>query len=354
MFHLKIFVSYDLQSLQFFCYYHQSMDIQRKALFNLLRMNWLLEPVIDVVDWQVEDYRALTLGQLFQRLEKEEIRLDSHSFVAHAEQFDSPEAFTDSLVAEDGGDAAVEDRIYLLIFELWRRLLPERSTLSIFCDELDHQIGLYDADKLGEFESLEDALANLQAILDENCDLGNEPHEVFRTVCEACANDLEEFLYDFIAEQIDAGNEPYATELLDGFYGYVSDIKWFDLLRARVLAPTDLAAANQLVRKIVADTGDDKDLIFNLEVLSYMVQGGERETFIELVQKSFPAIAREGELSDLLAICAEFYQRLDYEDEETALHTILEKRGGLHQGGAVKPDDPVFGEWMEILTRRPI
>lgn len=330
------------------------MDIQRKALFNLLRMNWLLEPVLDVVDWQVEDYRALTLEQLFQRLEKEEIRLDRESFVAHAEQFDCPEAFTDSLVAEDGGDAAAEDRIYLLIFELWRRLLPERSTLSIFCDELDHQIGLYDGHKLGDLESLEDALANLQAILDENSDLGNEPHEVFRTVCEACANDLEEFLYDFIAEQIDAGDEPYATELLDGFYDYVSDIKWFHLLRARVLAPTDLVAANQLVRQIVADKGEDRDLVFNLEVLSYMVEGGERETFIELVQKSLPAVTIESELSELLATCADFYQRLDYENEETALHTLLEERNALDEEGAVEPDDPVFGELIEILTRRPI
>jgi len=35
------------------------MEIQRRALFNLVRMNWLAEPIVNVAEWQVEDYRPL-------------------------------------------------------------------------------------------------------------------------------------------------------------------------------------------------------------------------------------------------------------------------------------------------------
>lgn len=326
------------------------MEIQRKALFNLLRMNWLLEPVQDVVEWQVEDYRALSTDQLFKRLEKEEIRLDVPSFIAHADPFETPEEFTSELLADSHNDDATEDRVYLLVFELWRRLVPEKSCVSIFCDELDHQIALYDAGELETAEHLEDAIANLQAMLDENTDLGNDSKEVFQTVAEASANDLEDFLYDFIAEQIDQDNDVYASELLDGFYNYVKEVKWFDLLRARIVAMNDPAAARFLIRQLVTDWAAENDLGFNLEVLSFMVLGGEREVFTTLVKQSLPLLEQEAEFKDLLGICAEYFQRIDYDSEESEINGWLAARAKRPPNARLDPKDPVCHQLIKLLS----
>ena len=39
-----------------------------------------------------------------------------------------------------------------MIFELWRRLVPEKQTVSLIADEVDYQISAYD---LGELERME-------------------------------------------------------------------------------------------------------------------------------------------------------------------------------------------------------
>lgn len=330
------------------------MEIQRRALFNLLRMNWLLDPMVDAIEWQVEDYRALPLEQLFDRLEREDIRLDRSAFIAHAEPCESPEELTDDLLADREEDEGVLDRVYLVVFELWRRLIPEKMCLSIFCDELDHQISLYDQEKLQDLEPLENAIGQLQVILDENSDQGGDPHEIFQTVSEGCANDLEDFLYDYIADQIDNGHDVYAEELLDGFSQYVNDIRWFDLLRVRVLANRDVTEANLLLRQIVDSETDDHDLIFQLEVLTAMARGGERQIFLDLVAKTLPLIKRESDLQDLLAICLDYYQRLDYEQEETAIEEILRERSRRLKKETVDEGDPIFADLKKILHSRPI
>ena len=51
------------------------MHIDRKALYNLLRLNWLRDPSLDVEPWQVEDYRHLELETLYERLQDEVIHV---------------------------------------------------------------------------------------------------------------------------------------------------------------------------------------------------------------------------------------------------------------------------------------
>ena len=332
------------------------MDIQRKTLFNLLRMNWLVKPTVKVAAWQVEDYRQLSVKQIVARLEQEEIRLTPESFMALAEDCESPEECTGRVLEDETNDPAFEDRVYLLIFELWRRLLPERTCLSIFCDELDFQINLYDSGDLANIEPLEDALANLQAVLDENTDLGNEPQEVFKTISSACANDIEDFIYDFIADQIDANNMSYASELLEGFYSYVGDGKWFDLLRIRVLFDSDPQEANTQLKQIIENPLSQQDLEFNLETLSLMVQGGERQELIELVKNTVPLIRQEMDLKELIAICADYYQRLDYDWEERALQELAKSYQNRPQHTALEPTElsTVRTELLKILKKRPI
>ena len=258
------------------------MEEDRRALYNSLRMNWLYDSNISVEPWQVEDYRSLTSEAIFNRLKLQDIYLDKTSLMALADQYDTPEDLTEHLLTDLDASIMTQDQVYLLVFELWRRFFPEKPCVSIFCDELDYQIYLYDSGKIENAESIQDALANLAVVLDENADQGNEPEVVFETICAGCANDVESFLYDFISEQIEEHNHPYASELLDDFSDYVREPKWFDFLRARLLSETDPVGANALLRDLIKEMRNEPDLEFFMEVLLSWFKVGTRKILCTL------------------------------------------------------------------------
>src|SRR5690242_1636689 len=97
------------------------MQIERKALYNLLRMNWLQQPDLDVEPWQVDDYRGKSDEELLQQLAMLKLPLSLDSFAAYAENCDTPEDLVDLLLDEEESDDLLHDRVYLIIFELWRR-----------------------------------------------------------------------------------------------------------------------------------------------------------------------------------------------------------------------------------------
>lgn len=302
------------------------MEVERRALYNSLRMNWLLDPGVSVEPWQVDDYRHMPLDMLFERLRLQDLPLDRSHFIALADAFDTPEDLTEHLLATADPDAMTRDQVYLLIFELWRRLVPEKPCLSIFCDELDHQIHLYDSGKAHNAEGIQDILANLQVVLDENTDAGNDPVDVFESICSGCANDVESFLYDFIAEQIEENNISYASELLDDFGDYVRDVKWFDFLRMRFLDTSDPDGAYRRLHKIMQEASSAHDLEFNLDILAHLVQVGDKDDFVKLAKESVPLLHSEEDFHDLLTICADFYHRLDRDEVEAAIQDIVKKR----------------------------
>lgn len=326
------------------------MDVERRSLYNSLRMNWLHDPSVEVEAWQVEDYRSMPLEALFDKLKQKGFVLDRSSFLALAEKSDTPEDLTDVLVADTAFDAKEQDQIYLIVFELWRKLIPEKPCLSVFCDELDHQIYLYDRGESSNSEALQDALANLKVILDENVDVGIGPGEVLESINAGCANDIESFLYDYISEQIDNRNESYAWDLLDAFFNYVKDTKWFEFLKARLLFGSDPESANQILLQIIKKNASTPELEFNFEILAFLVQGGERPLFVKLVKQTIPLLEVEEDFQDLLAISAEYYRLLDLDHEEQEIQNILKKRLENPPEGVFQPNDPHIAELLQIVT----
>jgi hypothetical protein len=325
------------------------MKIERRALYNLMRMNWLLDSNTEAEPWQVDDYRNMPSELIFERLKAHDILLERSIFLKLSENFDTPEELTDDLLADTYGDSITQDQVYLLVFELWRRLLPETPSLSIFCDELDYQIYLYDSGKQENSEAIQDSIANLQVILDENADQGVDPVDVFESVCSGCANDLESFLYDYISDQIENGNLAYASELLDGFNDYVKDLRWFDFLKVRLMSQTDPQSANELIKQLINEVAEKPDIEFNLELLSFFIQAGEREIFVDLVKKTLPLIKFEEDFQDLLSICIDYYRRLDRDLEEQQLQKLLRKRSYIHLEGTVDQKDSHLFELIKII-----
>jgi hypothetical protein len=324
--------------------------VDRRAKYNLYLMSYRDDPEIDVEPWMVIDYRRESLNSLFHQLASFDIHLDKTSFAAYAEACDSPEQLAEEMVSHLDIEEELEDYVYLLIFELWRRLVPEKQPISIFCDELDHQIYLYENDQTRSLETLEDMLANLEYLLDNQVDEGADPQELFETVKEALAHDLESFLFDFISVQMDNENYSYAADLLEGFNTYVSSPKWFALLKARLLIASDPEEAGELIDRLIELTSGDKDLEFHIEFLSLLVQEGNQSTFLKVLNTVLSLIETEEDFRDVLSLCEDYFHCLDAERQESVIRSIAEARADRDPAEPVASSDPHVSQLKEVFT----
>jgi hypothetical protein len=299
--------------------------MQVKALYNALRYNKLTDSSLKLEPWQVEDLRKVSTGDLLARLKKLEIPLDEEKFFMYAENIDTPEELTECLFVREN-DLSGFDQCYLLLFELWRRLLPDKQSLSLFCDELDERIAHYDENAFADDELIQESLEELEDILDENVDQGESPQEVFSVVSSYCAHDLESFLYDFIVEQIDAENEMYASELLEGFYEYVSDQRWFHFLRAILFSKTAPDEARIVFGHLLEHLQEDPDFDLLIEIGNYLAHCEDNALFAQTIKQAFHAIEKEGHFQELLRTMMKFYQCADKDAEFLALEQVALKR----------------------------
>jgi hypothetical protein len=288
--------------------------LQTKALYNLLRLNAREDPSIQVEPWALEDLRGCSIEQLWTKLAKLKIPLEAAHFVQFAEECDSPETLTDLLLDETQFE--LYDQLYLIIFELWRRFFPERASLSIFCDELDFQIDLYDNDELQSDEPIQDGLANLLEILEEHVDRDMSPKVAFASLSEYFANDLVTFLYDYISELLDLDNILYASELLEEFAPYMPDPLRFDCLAARLLSATDIVQANHEIKALL-EKPLEPDLLFDL--LRLLAAIGEHDLFQAAIKKLLPFLTEEEDIEEMMDLAVEYYRRLDLDELEQAV-----------------------------------
>lgn len=314
------------------------METRGRALYNLIRMNWLEDPALPVEPWQVEDYRSIPTEELFTRLSHLGIPLDEQHFLLYAEEENSPEELTDTLWVHE--DLENFDQAYLVVFELWRRLLPTKQSLSIFCDELDRLITQYDQESLEDEEQLYEALIELERILDQNTDHGVEPHLVFKEISLYCAHDLESFIYDFASEEIDQEQNLNASELIEGFSPYITDEDWFEFLQLRLLEGTDPQEAEAMLARIIHEQKDQPDFELMLEIARFLVNRGAIAYFIQTLKQARPHIQTEQDFQELLAIACQFYRLLDKDSEALITGDMLAKRQQLPLEKEIHADDP--------------
>ncbi|MGK5594763.1 MAG: hypothetical protein ACSNEK_05320 [Parachlamydiaceae bacterium] len=319
--------------------------MERRALYNSLRMSWLLDPHIPVQPWQVENYRELTLEELFQRLQLHHINVDRFAFSQLAENCDTPEELTEVLVQE-GETEENDDQIHLVIFELWRRLIPEKQSLSILCDELDYQIYLYDSGQLESVEGMEVALANLQILLEDVNTV--KAKALFSSIAEGCANDIEDFLFDYIQTQIDHQNLSYAQELIEGFIPYTQDKKWFEFLKIEILHATDQEEAVQLLESLVKVK--NQDLEFNFEVLSFLAKSSHEKLFKSLAKQTFYLLELEEDFIDLANICADFFHFSDQDQNEKEIEMFLSNRNQKSPEATFHSRESQAKEFLKIIS----
>ncbi len=304
------------------------MHLQCKALYNLLRSNWLHDPTLQVKPWQVEDYRVLTEEEIYQRLKNLKIVLDRKRFYAFAANCDTPEDLADFLWLNEN-DMDGHDEAYLNIFELWRRYFSDTTAISIFCDELDDRINQFFEGTSSSGDGLEIILKDLEDLLDEQIDLGLKPKEAFAILSEYLANDLQNFLYEYITAFLDNDNTLYASELLDGFYDYMDEKKWFDFLRARLIFSTDQEKGSSLFSKILEDLNEENiDLLF--EILTFFADGKDTSLFLQAALQTLGALQTREDFLELLELVSKFYSNMGETTFTTQCNELINSQNSSH------------------------
>jgi len=288
------------------------MELQTRALYNLIYFNLLQDKPMQCEHWQQEDYRSLSDDQLFKGVDSLGFTSDKEQLLAFIRDADSPEALTEFFV-EEKGDPATYDPLYLFIFELWRRNFPQKKTLSLFCDELDHLIYLYDNNLLESDEPLQDDLESLKIILEESFDEGQNPKKAWRVINQYCAHNISSFLYDYISELIDSGHEKYALDLLEGFSPFMDREKWFQFLQIRCCAHED---EKEQYTSLINDLIKHPDMELQIEVLDYLIEMPYHDLFFTLFSKTLSQVKNQESLLELIDVASDYYT----EDQEKLAH----------------------------------
>ena len=322
------------------------MKLKTKAFINSIRLRRLLGEKVFCKDWQVEDLRYLSAGELLDRLHDLGLELDKEELARSFEMVDSPEGLCELLCAGFSQDRY--ERAYLLLFELWRKL-SGRQTPSIFGDELDYRIFLYDSDEFFNDDLIQTALFTVEELLQKNVDAGATPKEAFLAFQKYLAHDLESFLYDYIHEQIENRNLIYAGELIESFYNCMSKPLWFDFLFAYLYLFSDIENSNDIIKMVVNELLLHPDFDLQMEVLRFMSRGGDGHLFLKLARTTLAMVGNEGELKDLLEIAAEYYRRFDRVELEQSILYLMQKRlenGVSRPVDRQDPDLAIFSNYL--------
>lgn len=327
------------------------MTYQGRALYNLLQMNLKSNPTLEVEAWQVEDYRALSEQALLGRLEELDIFIDRDNFLLYVEECDSPEDLADCLYLEE--DYEKHEKVFLAVFELWRRLVPHKQSLSIFVDEFDHLIERYEEGDTDCEEDLQGTIESFQAILDDNVDEGGEAREGYHFFSAYSCHDLEVFIFEYIAHQIDVENRLYANELLDGFYAYVDNRRWFDLLKARLVYAADEEEGKVMIERLLTSLKEEKELYLLFETLHYLIYIEETDLFRSAYHQTIEEVETEEDLRELLMLTAEYLSAVDKEAEEKVVNQLLEEQKGKDLRAKMDPEDQTLGQLKEMIILSP-
>lgn len=324
------------------------MTYQGRALYNLLQMNLKQNPAMEVEKWQIENYRDLSQEELLQRLEKMEIFLSEENFLLYVEECDSPEDLADCLYLEE--DYEKHEQVYLAVFELWRRLAPHKQSLSLFVDEFDHLIEQYEEGKLEIEDALQATLSSFQIILDDNVDEGGKAKEGYHFFSAFSCHDLEIFIYEYTSHLIDAENNTLASELLEGFYPYIDNERWFDLIRIRLVTAADPEEGKVMVERLLTLLKEEPELYLLFETLHYLIHVEETEQFQMAYSQALDGVETREDLGELLILTVEYFNAIEKEKEEALVDKLLEDQKGKNLQEVIDSDDETLQVLRGIVT----
>lgn len=298
------------------------------------------QPGKEMQAWQVADYRKMDLGSLFKGLDDLGIVLDESHFKELSSSLRTPEELAFALVKSE----TEREKVYLLVFELWRRLTPHLLTLSIFCDELDHQINRYNQGDLTCKETLPALLAQLEKMLMQNLEESEEAPDVFALFNEFSSHDLGGFLYDFITDQIDTGCLEYAKMLYAQFSPYMGQSQWFALLQAQILPQRQ----DEIIQSLIQRETEQPEVNFLLELALFLAKVGNK-SFCAVALLLAQAVQTEEDFQALTHLALQYYKTMGNAAAVAQLEKIHSDRMVIEMHQVLERSDPSLGALVILL-----
>ena len=298
---------------------------QGRALYNLLKMNLRQDSNISAKSWQVKEYRTLSEKSLFSALKKNQIILDKETFLSYVEESGSPEELIEKLF--NGVDPFKKQELFLYIFELWRRFAPDKQTLSIFSDEMDHLIEEYEEGVMENEEKLEEYLLRLQQTLDNHVDEGGAEEDAFSLISPYFCHDLEAFIYEYIAYQIDQENDLYASEMLEGLYPYIRHPMWLDFLRIRLVYSVDEIEAKKMINRLLGSLQEQSDLPLLFELLYFLKGVRADEIYLSGIKIALNQVKTHSEIKNISFLIASYFNQKKELTKERHILELMNLKG---------------------------
>lgn len=292
------------------------------------------------------ELRKSSISSLFEELKHVGIPLDEKGFEILSKSYDNPEEMALDLCIDNPEAHA---SLLPIIYEAWRRLCPEKYTISLFGKELDYLIENYENGTLENPEDLYQALAQLQNLLEEN----SEESDAFSLVQEYVDYDLEGFLYVFILNEIELNEVAYAHDLIEGFFPFVSEKIWFEYLLARVLILEDIEEGYEKIEELLeSKLKDEKNLDLNLEILLFLAESGNHSLFLQLAWQTSEYLETEEDFLDFAEIIEQHYRTLDIETLSQTIKKILNSRTPRPLNMPLSHDDPDLLQIHKVLNHK--
>ena len=287
------------------------MELKGKAYYCQLVLQ-------DGIEVGIGDHRALSDEELFEGLRGLGVVIDIETLRSLVASCTDPEEVV-GLVIPDEKNQVKRGLIYLFLFEMWRRFIKDKKALSVFCDELDYTIALFYEEQLGNEEYLQGLLSRLEGILEEAVDAGAHPQIALRAIGTFFTHSVESFIYDYIVFQLGVRNFTFASELIDGFYAYLADPRFFDLLRLRMVGDMDI-----LYQHFLESLLDEPDFALAIEAMHYLISMGQPRELSKVLKVAFSQMQTEEDVEELVEILGEYLRSLDKADATEILQALPE------------------------------
>ncbi|MFZ4773301.1 MAG: hypothetical protein ACOYK9_04850 [Chlamydiia bacterium] len=320
------------------------MKKEIKAHYNLLKAQVAWDPSTPHETWMVEDLSLCSDKDIFGRLLELKVPVSQETIAKYLEEIETPEDFLEATTLETDHPEKVE-KIYLLLFELFKRFSSKGSCLSIFADQLDSSIQKYEATNGRNWQELLEFLKQFELILRENLNHAKNPVEVLEKISRYFAYDIEGFIYDFIADLIDREEEVQAEALIELFYEYITKPYWFQLLEFYLKESTE-----ELLENLSDLAQEVKDIEFTLEILHILKEEGS-ERFATLLSLAVDFAKEEAEFVELLIVAQEFFEERDRMREVSEIKKILDSRAQIDEKRKIHPQDPGCNHFKKIVDR---
>ena len=303
-----------------------------RAYYNLLWLERLRGNSIPAHKWEFLDYRELDFATLFSMLHEFNIFFDADTFESLSEDADSPEEFSERIEIEDKDD---KRKIYLIVFELWRRLIEDKESVSIFCDELDRIVAAYETEK--DDQQLLFILHKVLEILERNTCLDEPPEEIFQRLSLYIAHDLENVIYTYIDTKLKSGSEDSCLNLIEHFMPYIKEKRALKFLKLKSLPNAFYEEKEKLTIYIVSSLQENVNLSLSISILFYLIERNSAELFSELFSFLIHHISEEKPLVALLDVLVAYHRKMGQEEKQQQVYQFLQKRLSTPKKGKISP-----------------